>query len=125
VVSWTIAAVVASVIGWPLADWLQNHAETSLGMGSPFFNVGLTTAVFERGGELGLRDYSAKELWIVLGIWSAIYAVIAVVLYLATLLTFERCLGRSPERGRRRSSPEFKGSGSRTRPGLRRGRSCG
>jgi ABC-type transport system involved in multi-copper enzyme maturation permease subunit len=116
VVTWTLAGVVASVFGWPVVDYLKNHAETSLGMGSPFLNIIMPMDLLEQGGGYGLMDAGPESLWKVLASWSAIYAAMAGILYLATLLTFERCLGRSPERRRRPAEPTFTSLDSRIRP---------
>ncbi len=102
VVTWTITAVAASIAAWPIIDSLNHQSESALSMGSPFFNVGLTMFILEeRGGPYVLRGTGADHVWIVLADWSAIYGAVAVVLYLATLATFERCLGRTSERGSR------------------------
>jgi hypothetical protein len=103
--AWTISALVASVVCWPIAgSVLFSRAgnmtwQNAAAMGSPFWNAGFTTAVLERFAR-GNAFGGQMEAGVVGGLvfWSLAYAAIALGLYLATLATFERCLGRTPER---------------------------
>jgi ABC-type transport system involved in multi-copper enzyme maturation permease subunit len=105
-ITWTIAALVGSVVGWPIMAFLlfprsgpNSIPMAVLIMGSPFWNVGMTTAVLEqhgRGG--GMNDPMEAGALIGLIVWGIGYALIALGLYLAILWTFDRCLGRTPER---------------------------
>jgi ABC-type transport system involved in multi-copper enzyme maturation permease subunit len=67
---------------------------------SPFWGVGYSSAVF--GGTAGPGDEIEKQAaW--LAFWIVAYGLVAFVLLLATLKTFNRCLGRidgqAPDRG--------------------------
>lgn len=102
--TWTVAAFVATVIGWPIVGFripggglgrVRGEAlQWIVCDGSPFWNVGGTTFMLRPGPADG--QFLAGLIG-VLG-WSIAYALAAAALYLAALLTFDRCLGRSPER---------------------------
>ena len=106
-VSWTISALVASVIGWPVVAFLvfPNTSNTSsrdlqlaIVMGSPFYNAAMPTVTLEnhsRGGMPGSMENGIFQGSIA---WTMAYASMALALYLATLRTFDRCLGRTSER---------------------------
>ena len=105
-IAWTISALVASVVGWPIAAFLlfprsgpNSMPMAVLIMGSPFWNVGMTTAVIEQhANRAGFNDQMEQGVMVGLIVWGIVYASIALGLYLATLFTFDRCLGRTPER---------------------------
>ncbi len=109
--TWTVAACVASVVGWPILGFRLDailpgrtskvHAEAIVCAGSPFWNVGHSTFVLRIGKDEAL--FRAAMIGVVA--WSFLYGLIACGLYLATLLTFDRCLGRSPESARRPQVP--------------------
>ncbi len=102
-VTWTISALIASVIGWPIVafvligDRSDSVATGVMVMGSPFWNTGMTTAMIEQHQRGFSNGPMEKGVWIGMITWSISYALIALGFYLATLLTFERCLGRTPE----------------------------
>ena len=105
-VAWTISALVASVVGWPILGFLlfprsgpNSTPQLLTLMGSPFWNVGMTTGMLEmyaHGG--GMNDPIERGAMTGVIAWGIGYASIALGLYLATLFTFDRCLGRTPER---------------------------
>jgi ABC-type transport system involved in multi-copper enzyme maturation permease subunit len=105
-ITWTIAALVASVVGWPISAFLlfprsgpNSIPQLVLIMGSPFWNVGMTTAAIEQHANRGgFNDPMEQGALVGLIVWGIAYASIALGLYLATLFTFDRCLGRTPER---------------------------
>ena len=62
---------------------------------SPFWGVGFSSAVF--GGTAGpRRNFGEQAAWLVL--WIVVYGLVAFGLLLATLKTFNRCLGRLDDR---------------------------
>ena len=121
-VTWTIAAFVASVIGWPILGSLlmsnsngppggsaRDLVAMTLFFGSPFFNIVMPAAWMSR---------QPVPTGFMAGIitWAIAYPLIAAGLYLATLLSFDRCLGRSPEGPRKpRADPGAKGAGPAVR----------
>jgi len=64
-----------------------------VGVGSPLFGVRMYTA--RLGGEGMPHEFVSQALWT--GFWTIAYAGIAIALLLATLATFNRCLGRIDE----------------------------
>ncbi len=104
--TWTVAAYVASVVGWPIVGFRvsamragqpsRQYAEWIVCDGSPFWNVGGSTFMLRPATDEYLH---AGLIGVVT--WSIVYALIAIGLYLATLLTFDRRMGRVPERPRR------------------------
>ncbi|WP_422932152.1 ABC transporter permease [Singulisphaera sp. PoT] len=56
----------------------------------PFMGVGYSTSVF--GGNFGAPMVEAQSIWIV--VWIVTYGLVALGLLVATLRTFNRCLGR-------------------------------
>jgi ABC-type transport system involved in multi-copper enzyme maturation permease subunit len=68
-----------------------NEAGPGFASASPFWGVGFSSAVF--GGTRGPgREISEQAAWLVL--WIVAYGLVAFGLLLATLKTFNRCLGR-------------------------------
>src|SRR5262249_20301691 len=64
---------------------------------SPFWGVGFSSALF--GGTAGSRhSFASQAGWLVF--WIFAYGLVAAGLLLATLKTFNRCLGRIDERSR-------------------------
>jgi len=130
--AWTVTALVVSVVGWPIVGVFfpllkevtsQNQHDTGvvirqyvLLMGSPLFNVALPVMI-STNPEVGTGtgNESAGFLILVVG-WTLIYALAAWVLFEATVRTFDRCLGRMPERpGKPRLEPPQMGQPWRTR----------
>ena len=98
-IAWTVAALVASLIGWPVAAF-QLFSQSDgmfrqnvVVMGSPFWNVGFTTSQIEMSR---MMDGAFAGLIY----WTLAYAGLALFFYLAALRSFDRCLGRTPERSR-------------------------
>jgi len=103
-VSLTIAAVVVSVVGWPiLGSTMFSRAsgmdlQNTVAMGSPFWNAGFTTHLIEQlARSPNLNAFEEQGSLVGLLAWMIVYASAAVGLYLAALLTFDRCLGRTSE----------------------------
>ena len=103
-VAWAISALVASVVGWPIIgiqlsgnmgpnSWLHN----AIVMGSPFWNVGFTTSLMERRGLNAMNAPTETGALVGLILWGIGYAGLALTFYLATLISFDRCLGRTTE----------------------------
>jgi ABC-type transport system involved in multi-copper enzyme maturation permease subunit len=116
-VAWTISALIASVVGWPIVALVlfgdRNSISTGLIiMGSPFWNTGMTTAMIEQHQRGFSNDPMEQGVFIGIILWSILYALMAVGFYLATLFTFERCLGRTPE-GAARPDPRTKAKARR------------
>lgn len=94
-VAWCVTAfVLVTVVPAVLGVWLSRHRGSPntawLGMASPFWGPAVATEIISLPSEdLFLRTFlrSAK-------VWIGVYFGIAVVLQLATRLTFERCFGR-------------------------------
>ena len=61
-------------------------------MGSPFFGVGYFSAVIGEPGTNAYESAVASAMF-----WSVFYATVAGGLLTATLLSFDRCLGRVPD----------------------------
>jgi hypothetical protein len=83
----------------PVGTILFGRAPSGAGDGfaaaSPFWGVGFSSAVF--GGTAGLRyDIGKQAAW--LALWIVAYGLVASGLLLATLKTFNRCLGRTDDR---------------------------
>jgi ABC-type transport system involved in multi-copper enzyme maturation permease subunit len=96
----TIAAVPAGMI--LLGDG-PGESGPGLASASPFWGVGFSSAVFGGAVEPG-PGIGQQAAWLVL--WIAAYGLVALGLLLATLSTFDRCLGRidRPSATRARSS---------------------
>ncbi len=104
-VTWTISALVAAVIGWPVIGFMLfgdgGQAESiQLGvvMGSPFYNSAMPTVLMENRGRGGMQNEMENGVFLGLIFWTFAYALLALGLFLATLATFDRCLGRTPDR---------------------------
>ncbi len=111
-VTWTVSAFVGSLIGWPVAAMLllsvadgptpgskRELVGLVLLFGSPLCNIALPANVMDVNNRMPpseIRGFMAGAIT-----WTIAYSLIAAGLYLATLLTFDRCLGRSPERPRK------------------------
>jgi hypothetical protein len=84
----TIVAIPAGMI---LFGDGPGEAGPGFATASPFWGVGFSSALF--GGTGGIRHEAGRQAaWLVL--WIVLYGLIAAVLLLATLKTFNRCLGR-------------------------------
>ena len=72
-----------------------NAAGAGFAVASPFWGVGYSSALIGgTGGPVG--DFGKQAGWLVF--WIVIYGMVAFVLLLATLKTFNRCLGRMDDR---------------------------
>jgi ABC-type transport system involved in multi-copper enzyme maturation permease subunit len=102
-VSLAVALYAFVGLGWPILVMTvfsgYYHAPgPGLAMASPFHGTFLLT--------FGIEVPTYVEGLVAWGLaWTAVNLVVAVVLLLATLATFNRCLGRTPERARRGAAP--------------------
>ncbi len=132
---WTIAVLVASVVGWPilaayipLADQVtiqKNQTalvralrEDVLFMGSPIANISVPLVVSMTTATARMPNLQAEceALLILIVAWAAVYGLVAWVLFEATVRTFDRCLGRTPERpSTPRLEPPAKGRADRSK----------
>jgi ABC-type transport system involved in multi-copper enzyme maturation permease subunit len=107
----TVAVYVAVTVGWVMLFMpLQYQHSEGLSLLSPFWGAGVLTVLLEQSpvDRVGLLEVMQ---WAV--VWIALCAATAVLLLWAILATFDRCLGRMPERpGRQVRSPV---PGQRTR----------
>jgi ABC-type transport system involved in multi-copper enzyme maturation permease subunit len=86
-----LAAVLFMTVGWLFLclEIVGGGATDGIGMGSPFMGLGEFT--FEIGNN-GPRD---NTVWA--AIWIALYMIAAALLFVLTLFTFNRCLGRASD----------------------------
>jgi ABC-type transport system involved in multi-copper enzyme maturation permease subunit len=114
-------AIAASAVIYMLitAGWLfllatvtsrSHDVFESLGLASPFYGPGELAFV------TGNPHHDNSTLNTFLAVWSGFYAMLAVVLYALTLLTFNSCLGRMPRH--RFISPAYVAKASRTPPSV-------
>jgi ABC-type transport system involved in multi-copper enzyme maturation permease subunit len=113
VISVSVLAYVLVAVGWPLVlDVVTNlpafrtiplnelPSWRGLGIGSPFLGIYWTTEWAARLSFAPSAYSWSSDPPLVLGDWSlfwiGVYCAIALILALATLLTFDRCLGRVP-----------------------------
>jgi hypothetical protein len=76
-----------------------HHDDFGFAAASPFWGVGYSSALF--GGSVTSRDdYGRHAAW--LAFWIVAYGLVTLGLLLATLKTFNRCLGRVDEMPSRR-----------------------
>ena len=91
----SISLLMASIVCWPLFQSLRSTVrnEGQFSLGSPFFNIGYSTFVLQaiNRNRAGM-SLDQHTVWM-LG-WAIFYGAVALGLYLATRLTFDRCLGR-------------------------------
>jgi ABC-type transport system involved in multi-copper enzyme maturation permease subunit len=91
-ITFSVVAYVLVAVGWFfLVICLCNHSDDAEGIASasPFFGIGVLTAELS-----DRRDHLPLIFWDLF--WIVAYLAVAAVLYLAILLTFDRCLGRMP-----------------------------
>lgn len=80
--------VLSNVVWIFLMILFSIRGETPIPSGSPWFGAGWLTAEFERS-----YSHNDAALWGAI-IWSVVYSIFAVVLGIATLLSFDSCMGR-------------------------------
>jgi ABC-type Na+ efflux pump permease subunit len=90
----TVAAYVLMALGWifvviVLSPTRTDWAELMI-MGSPLFSAGYLTSEVDAAGP-GWRDW---VYYVAPPLWTAAYFAAALAMYGASLLTFNRCLGR-------------------------------
>ena len=94
----SVAAHVLATVGWfylALTLFDNNGLFRPMAEASPFFGVGMLTAAIEMNMQPD-RDWNRFTSWAL--IWILFYAAVALILLLATLATFDRCLGRVAQR---------------------------
>jgi ABC-type transport system involved in multi-copper enzyme maturation permease subunit len=90
-ITFSVVAYVLVAVGWFfLVICLFNHSDEAEGIASasPFFGIGVLTAQLEFRQDVHFALIAWDVFWIVA------YFVVAAALYVAVLLTFDRCLGR-------------------------------
>jgi ABC-type transport system involved in multi-copper enzyme maturation permease subunit len=94
----SVSAYVLVTVGWIffllVAVPRSHELQEGLMAASPFFGAGDLTFL---AGESSVRNWSSFVGWV--SFWTIAYLVAAGALLAATLVTFNRCLGRLPERG--------------------------
>ncbi len=98
-----VVAYVLIAVGWPLIVWVIARANRvprekldGLFLASPFYGIYETT---ERASLVSVSSYGSASwnpLWPLF--WIGVYSAVAVILAYATLLTFDRCMGRAVDR---------------------------
>jgi hypothetical protein len=96
---YVVVTIAAIPVGMFFGDG-PSEAGAGFASASPFWGVGFSSALF--GGTAGPgHDFEGQAAWLVL--WIVAYGLVAFGLLLATLTTFNRCLGRidgpSPDKG--------------------------
>jgi hypothetical protein len=103
-----VAAYALLCLGWPVGVMLLSGSGGGIerigpALASPFFGSGVITELLDHGRP---DDAFVIAFWAVL--WTLLLLAAAAVLYWLTVVTFDRCLGRVPERGQRQP-PRFAG----------------
>ncbi len=93
-------AVTACLFFLVFTDLIPNNLEAEFASGSPFFGPIFALA----SEEMSSRDIDSA--WLVIPAWIMFYTVSAATLLLATLATFDRCMGRTRV-GTRASKPRL------------------
>src|SRR5262249_19091646 len=88
---YVVVTIGAIPVGTILFGKGPSGASDGFAAASPFWGVGFSSAVF--GGTAG-RGYDIEEQAAWLVFWIVAYSLVALGLLLATLKTFNRCLGR-------------------------------
>jgi ABC-type transport system involved in multi-copper enzyme maturation permease subunit len=92
-VAYSVIGYVLVTVAWPFVVVALFSRDDVLGpglaSGSPFFGAAFLTIRLERRFS---HDMETIAVWGVF--WTVAYLVVAAALYVATLLTFDRCLGR-------------------------------
>lgn len=78
----------------------NNQQSVWMVLGCPFYGIGFLTAALED------HDFNEVDLLVWCPLWILFFGLSALVLYALTLATFNRCLGRLPERLRQRPTPD-------------------
>src|SRR3954469_24211359 len=106
---YVVVLIAAVPVGMIFFSNGPNGAGPGLASASPFWGVGFSSAMF--GGNAGPgHEIGRHAAWLVL--WIVAYGLIAFGLLLATLKTFNRCLGRLCPPGMRvKSNPSVAGLG--------------
>src|SRR5262249_51191095 len=92
-VTLSAAASVFVTVAWIPLVFLLSRGDKDVGLGmasaSPFLGVGVLTSAI---GEAGPTTWLLRVGWALW--WIVVFSGLALVLYRATLATFDRCLGR-------------------------------
>jgi len=95
-----VVLIGAVAVGSLLFGRGPHHDEFGIAAASPFWGVGYSSALF--GGSVAPRDDLGRHAaW--LAFWIVAYGLVALGLLLATLATFNRCLGRMDDQPPRRA----------------------
>ena len=104
-VTWSVSAYVFLNIGWLIAVETMYAGSPSpmprcLALASPWFAVASLTEILAIG-----RGWPAEDAHLLWGAgWTVLFAFSAILLFLVTLLMFDRCLGRMSHQPRRKQS---------------------
>jgi ABC-type transport system involved in multi-copper enzyme maturation permease subunit len=107
-VALSVSVLGGVTIGWLFAVILIGPGPWTPGIaaGSPIIGIMLPTAVM---GWYSTPEWRTLVVW--WGLWTVLYALIAAGLGWASLLTFDRCMGRIPDAPR--PEPDANGNGKR------------
>jgi ABC-type transport system involved in multi-copper enzyme maturation permease subunit len=111
-----VVLITAIPVGMLFFGEGPHQAGPGFASASPFWGVGFSSAVF--GGNVGGREIGEQAGWLVF--WIVAYGLAAFGLLVATLTTFNRCLGRTDAR-----CPTWDPSPPRSTPGSPRRAPCG
>jgi len=113
VVTACVIAYVLASVGWPILleglgsfGYHDPDARDAMRTASPYFGVATMTGLAGQYGFLGVGRYggygdrAVPYIYTWAALWIVAYGSIAAILALATLATFDRCLGRVSERPR-------------------------
>lgn len=104
-IAWSVTLYALVTVGWfgavlAVARAFSGELGAALASASPFYGPGFLTAEMEQPGIRGTQLRCADFMWF----WIGAYFVVAILLFAATLITFDRCLGRVCNQ-RARTSP--------------------
>ncbi len=100
--AWAMAALLFATVFWPIASWLDHTSHQTVirmygvVLGSPIVNVTMPLS-FSLNGQFPSRLNIGGILLLVVA-WTVFYGLGAWLLFELTVRTFDRCLGRIPER---------------------------
>jgi len=94
-----VSVCVVFTIGWLVLSfvWFRDDSfSNAAAMGSPLFGTPLATQIAAARPNYG--HSAAREIWVGALSWILIHTGVAAALFAVTVATFDRCLGRVPER---------------------------
>jgi ABC-type transport system involved in multi-copper enzyme maturation permease subunit len=97
-VALTVAAHVLVTVGWFFVVFTVRQRDLGQGLAeaSPFFGAGMLTAGMAMPGGPSDSLWNICVTWAI--VWIVVYATAALVLLVASLASFDRCLGRASDR---------------------------